>query len=233
MKSNKILFLTIFFLVSSAQAQVTVLTYHSISDKHNDMATTLKTFENQINYLIFRKVSFINSHTLVNSIINKQELPNNSVVLTFDDGWKNQVLAMKFLSEKNIPATFGLVTQFQKINSVTCLQKEDLTYFSKSDFTYVNHSFTHDIKKFLVNPEEDLNKSEDELEKLKSLNIDIAPYYIYPYGKKNTLLVDAIKKHHYIAAFGVNGIKFFTTKVDIFNIPRFLVNEKTDLTKLF
>lgn len=227
------LFLALLCSISLSQAQVTVLTYHSISDRQNSMTTTLQTFENQINYLISKKVSFINSHTLVNSIIAKQELPNNSVVLTFDDGWKNQVLAMKILSEKHIPATFGLVTQFQKINSITCLQKEDLIYFSTSEFTYVNHSFTHDVKNFLVNPEEDLNKSETELDQLRSLNIDIAPYYIYPYGRKNVLLVEAIKKHHYIAAFGVNGIKFSTTKVDIFNIPRFLVNEKTDLTKLF
>lgn len=213
-------------------AQVTVLTYHTISDKKNNMATSFITFEKQINYLIAKNVNFVDTTTLINSIINKKELPKNTVVITFDDGWKNQVLAMELLDQKHIPATFALVTQFQKINSFTCIQKEDFIRFQKSPFIYVNHSYTHNIKDFLREPENDLIKSEAELNKIKNLSVNIQPYYVYPYGKKNSSLIEVIKKHHYIAAFGVNSIKFSTTNVDIYNIPRFLVNENTDLSKI-
>lgn len=217
-------------LVSSAQ--VTVLTYHTISDKKNNMATSFITFEKQINYLISKNANFVDTTTLINSIIKKKELPKNTVVITFDDGWKNQVLAMELLDKKHIPATFALVTQFQKINSSTGIQIEDFIRFKKAPFIYVNHSYTHNVKDFLKEPENDLVKSELELNKIKNLAVNVQPYYVYPYGKKNTLLIEAIKRHHYIAAFGVNSVKFSTTNVDIYNIPRFLVNEHTDLSKI-
>lgn len=224
------------FLLSSlsyvSYAQVTVLAYHSISDKKNNMATSIPTFEQQMNYLISKNVSFIDTTSLIKSIINKKELPKNTVVITFDDGWKNQLLAMKFLEKKHIPATFALVTEFQKNNSPTTIQQEDFILFKQAPFTYVNHSYTHNIKDFLKHPENDLNKSELELNHLQHLGVNIQPYYVYPYGKRNNLLIESIKKHHYTAAFGVNSISFSTSKVDIYNIPRFLVNEHTDLTKI-
>lgn len=221
-------------LVSSvfASNSVTILTYHSISNKKNTMTTTEETFRHQIDYLISKKVNFIDTKTLVNAIIEKKELPENTVVITFDDGWKNQNIAMKILSQYNIPATFALVTQFQEHNYATCLQKEDFLKYQKSPFTFVNHSYTHNVKDFLINPEEDLNKSEQVITHLKSLPIHFENYYVYPYGKKNMSLVNAIKNHHYIAAFGVQGYKFSTKNVDVFNIPRFLVNEHTDLSTI-
>ena len=218
--------------LAKTEKTVTILTYHSISDKKNSMSTKISTFTNQIDYLISKKVNFISSKDLVDAILNKKELPINTVVITFDDGWKSQNLAMSYLNQKDIPATFGLVTQFQKVNSPICLQKIDFQNFQKSKFIYVNHSFTHNVKDYLVHPEADLIKTELELNDLKKYNIDIEPFYIYPYGKKNNLLINSIKNHHYIAAFGVDSTKFSTTNVNIYNIPRFLVNESTDITKI-
>lgn len=215
-----------------ASNSVTVLTYHSINNRHNSMSTTEETFNQQINYLISKKVNFISSKALVNAIKNKQELPENTVVITFDDGWKNQNVAMEILTKHNIPATFALVTRFQEHNYATCLQKEDFIKYQKSPFIYVNHSYTHNVKDYLSHTEEDLNKSEKVLTNLKSLPIHIENYYVYPYGKRNNSLIQSIKDHHYVAAFGVQGYKFSTKNVDIYNIPRFLVNDKTDLKKI-
>lgn len=237
MKISLIFFGSLIFFNSSAFASssenpVTVLTYHSISNHNDSMSTSKETFIKQINYLQDKKVNFIDSKILINSIISKKELPKNTVVITFDDGWKNQNIAMEILTKYNIPATFALVTKFQEHNYATCLQKEDFLKYQKSPFIYVNHSYTHNVKDYLISPNDDLIKSEKVLNTLKKIPIHIENYYVYPYGKRNPELIKFIKEHYYIAAFGVQGYKFSTNNVDIYNIPRFLVNEKTDLTKI-
>lgn len=209
-----------------ASEHAVVLAYHGISSVPNSMNTSLKTFTEQMNFLKDNHYNIISSEQLVNAIQYKKSLPERAVVLTFDDGWKNQNQAMALLNQYHFPATFGLVTIFQKYNLSIDLQKSDFEQYKKAPFVYINHSFTHDEKKFLVNPEYDTTQSEIVL---KQLFGSYLPYYIYPYGKKNAKLITVLKKYGYIAAFDVQPNLVDINKTDLYRIPRYLIHEKTSI----
>lgn len=203
-----------------------VLMYHGINNKINSTNTSLSDFKQQINYLEKHHFNIISTQELVNDIKNKKDFPNKSVVITFDDGWKDQDEAMQVLAQKNIPATFCLVTWFQSFNSPTDLQRVDFKKYKNAPFTYINHSYTHNIHQFLVHPNEDTNKSEKVLDKLFG---HYQPYYTYPYGLYNEKLLTVLKEHGYIAAYGVVGEPVRLNHVDIFNIPRYEITTHTNL----
>jgi peptidoglycan/xylan/chitin deacetylase (PgdA/CDA1 family) len=226
---KKILVLSILGLSLSNMAyansnEAIVLMYHGISNKVNSTNTSLSNFQEQITYLEKNHFKIISTPTLVNDIKNKIEFPNKSIVITFDDGWKDQDEAMNFLAKNNIPATFCLVTWFQSFNSPTDLQKIDFSKYKNAPFTYINHSYTHDVHKFLVNPEQDTTKSEKVLDKLFG---KYQPYYTYPYGEYNEKLLKVLHEHGYIAAYGVAGEPVVLNKVNIFNIPRYEITNHT------
>lgn len=205
-----------------------VLTYHGISDIKNNMNTSLKTFEEQMSYLHENGYNIIKGSDLIKAINNKSLLPPKSVVLTFDDGWKNQDQAMEILDKYKFPATFGLVSIFQKQNSPTGLQKSDFIKYQTDNFDYVNHSFTHRQSDYLGNPTKDLDKSEAVL---KQIFGKLSPYYIYPYGLKNAKLVTELKNRGYLGAYGVLGVPVDTRHSNVYNIPRYLINDKVSLDK--
>ncbi len=231
MMKKKILFLSIIGLswmnIAYADSnEAIVLMYHGISNKINSTNTNLSDFKQQINYLEKNHFHIISTQELVNDIKNQKDFPNKSIVITFDDGWKDQDEAMQVLAQKNIPATFCLVTWFQSFNSPTDLQKVDFKKYQNAPFTYINHSYTHNIHQFLVHPNQDTNKSEKVLDKLFG---HYQPYYTYPYGLYNEKLLNVLKEHGYIAAYGVAGEPVRLNHVNIFNIPRYEITTHTTM----
>lgn len=207
-----------------------ILAYHGISDKKTSMNISFSNFKSQIDYLNKNGYTIIGLPELIDSINNKKLLPSKAIILTFDDGWKNQNQAMAYLSIKNQPATFGLVTNFQKINSKTTLQDVDFKEYKKSPFIYVNHSSSHRPQDYLMQPNKDVPKSKKELLELFTT---FYPYYIYPYGLKNKKLIDELKINGYKAGLGVDeGIVDINNKsIDMYNLPRYLINETTNIDK--
>ena len=113
---EQILFLIVFFLAFSArwnwwrtkQKGIAVLMYHNIGKvphKDNKSLWVSQTkFEKQINFL--RK----NGYTFLGfSDLGKKTYPEKSVLITFDDGYKNNLSALEFLISKKIKANMFLV----------------------------------------------------------------------------------------------------------------------------
>lgn len=90
-----------------------ILTYHSINIQSNSipgMVQNVKNFEQQMRYLKdnFRVISLTD---LCRLLKNGKELPKNSVVITFDDGYRDNYLnAYPILRKYKIPATIFLTT---------------------------------------------------------------------------------------------------------------------------
>jgi peptidoglycan/xylan/chitin deacetylase (PgdA/CDA1 family) len=206
-----------------------ILAYHGISSKPSSMNTSLIRFKEQIDYLIENKYHFLSLPELVKAIEEKKVIPNKSIVLTFDDGWKNQNLAMEYLSVKKIPAAFGLVSSFQNTNSKITLQLEDIKKYKDSNFIYINHSYTHNPKDYLYHSENDVKKSKAVLEKI----VPFYPYYIYPYGRQNPALISALKANGYKVGLDCNPAPVnLNGSISLFHLPRYLVNEKVTIEKL-
>jgi peptidoglycan/xylan/chitin deacetylase (PgdA/CDA1 family) len=225
---KNLIVLSLFSLTVNMYAyDAVVLAYHGISDKKTSMNTSLSLFKEQMNYLHQNNFNVISSDELYNTIKNKKSFSPKTVVLTFDDGWKNQNQAMEVLSQYHYPATFGLVTNYQFHNYPTGLQKEDFEKYKNENFTYINHSYTHEIKKFLRNPQNDLNQTHQTFNKVFGY---LPKYYVYPYGKNSLELINTLKHNNYLMAYSVND-GLVSNNVDLFRIPRNLVNESLNLNK--
>jgi peptidoglycan/xylan/chitin deacetylase (PgdA/CDA1 family) len=94
--------------------RIRVLMYHGVSEKDLLIWTQvpLQTFERQMSY-IKRHYHTISLSKAVEFIKGQGRIPNNSLVITFDDGFRsNYSLAYPVLKEYGLPATIFLTTSF-------------------------------------------------------------------------------------------------------------------------
>lgn len=209
-----------------AKNEAVVLMYHRIANFENDMNTNPQNFSNQMKYLHDNNYNVITSYELIQAIKNKTQLPSKSIVITFDDGWASQKAAMKVLSNYHFPATFSLVTEYQIYKNRTYLQKEDIENYKNERFTYANHSRTHFTKDFIGNPEKDVTQSKQDLIRLTG---SFTPIYVYPYGKYSKKLISVLKEQGYEGAFGVYGEPVNINRANIYDINRYLMNDKVSI----
>lgn len=99
--------------------KIRVLMYHGVDERQTDfilddptLVISTKNFEEQIKYLS-KSYNIISTHDLVAHIKNKISFPLNSVVITFDDGLKNNFInAFPILQKYNAKATIFLTTDY-------------------------------------------------------------------------------------------------------------------------
>ena len=93
--------------------RVTILMYHRFSGKEEPFKITQKTFESQIRFLIKRYNFVTLKH--YSDVLNAQreDLPDNPIILTIDDGhWDNYTFAYPILKKYSVPATLFISTNF-------------------------------------------------------------------------------------------------------------------------
>lgn len=158
------------------KSQVIVLTYHRVGNPTefpwNFPLVTMQNFENQIKYL--RKTyNIISLNTLVNHIRDREPMSGKSVVITFDDGYRNNFThAYPVLKRYSIPATINLVTAhigtgnlfwWDKIKYVlwnTKLKKIDLGEFGEHRLQSINDRVrlaSNINQKLKIKPEKEKN----------------------------------------------------------------------------
>ncbi|MFQ5421300.1 MAG: polysaccharide deacetylase family protein [Anaerolineae bacterium] len=106
--------------VYSWTLKVPILMYHYISvppegaDKYRiDLSVSPDHFREQMAYLAANGFTTIDLYDLSRAITNKQELPEKPVIITIDDGYRdNYVNAFPVLQEFGQTATISLATQF-------------------------------------------------------------------------------------------------------------------------
>lgn len=116
--------------------KIRILIYHGVENKQTDfslgipsLVISTKNFEKQIKYLS-KSYNIISMHDLTNHIKKKIPFPSNSVIITFDDGFKNNFInAFPILQKYNIKATVFLITDYIDTLKISWLDK--LVYILK------------------------------------------------------------------------------------------------------
>lgn len=98
------------------KSKIFILIYHSIPNENNDFykknQTPRSIFEKQLKVLS-KRFNVISLNAFISAINEHKDLPKNSVILTFDDGYKdNFTVAFDLLEKYNLPATFFLTTGY-------------------------------------------------------------------------------------------------------------------------
>jgi peptidoglycan/xylan/chitin deacetylase (PgdA/CDA1 family) len=184
--------------------------YHDFStNRSSKMKVSESSFEEQMRYLKDNDYKVITLDRFLNFMELQEQIPEKSVVITIDDGWKSlYTIAYPILKKYNFPATLFVYTDF--IGGKKALTWNQIKELSNNGFDIECHTKTHRyLTKFKTGENFDrfFKSAVEELmvpKKLikKRLNRDCT-CLAYPYGKTSSLIAAMAKKQGYRAAFTV------------------------------
>ena len=216
---------------------VPVLVYHNFSKKRSDKtAVGQDDFEAQMKYLKQNGYHVVSIDQLLDFIDYKKQLPEKSIVITFDDAWRSIFdIALPILIKYDFTATFFIYTDF--IGGGKAMTWKQIETLSKIGFDIQCQTKTH---RNLAVPK----KNESFKEYFKSISMEISypkklikkklnidcKILAYPYGETNNLVIAMLKKHGYLAAFTVarKPNPFF---IDKYRIYRSVIFGSYDMDK--
>lgn len=211
------IFFLSFFVATKTFAQETprlpVLMYHKISGNgHKDELTVQsQALETQFNYMRQEGFTPILLSQLVDYVKRKKPLPENPVLITFDDGYRDNYLVMYPLLKKyGMKANIFLVPAYLQEREPVVVNG-DMGYLMPSDVLSMDssmvefglHSFDHKNYKDASLQELDADIVNNK-RALQQLGIRFQPCLAFPYGaypKKNPF-----KKHYFFKTLSLNEI---------------------------
>ncbi len=237
-----------------AAAKVPVLSYHHIvsredlSESHyikgklNPMVVLKEDFEKQMAYLKEKGYTSLTLSELYDFLARKKDVPAKSVVITFDDGYKdNYVEAYPILKKYNFTAVSFIITGYvtSKLHPYV---PEEIQYLSLHEiergcdvFDYQSHTYNlHQREKNRFNQDASflLTKEADQIE--KDLRTSIRQLegrkkaFAYPYGEYSPNTINSLINLGFRMAFTVE--KKAAERGDrIYEIPRLPVVAETTM----
>lgn len=210
---------------------VTVFVYHSVA-KHStgetgeqrmlDVDTTV--FRAEMDVLRRRRCVVVSLSSVVNALREHTRLPGGAVVLTFDDGWKDQYEeAFPILKQYGYTATFFIYTHaiddgpaFMSWDAVRDLQRSGMTIGA--------HSRTHPE---MTRPGVSLANEIDSARSDLARETGVAPHlFAYPYGAWNARVAAAVRAAGFDAARGMADGDV-RPRSDVMALPAFLATDDT------
>lgn len=190
---------------------VAVLSYHRLSrDKTTRMIMRADDFRAQMQYLADNGYQVITLDQLLDFVEFKSPLPDKSVVITFDDGWKSTYeIAYPILREYGYPATLFVYTDFIG-GAGSSLSWAQLQELDENQFDIQCQSKSHRNLAKLKNGESFDDYFADLIREVVDACTEIGhklgkkvDYLAYPYGKFNALVISIMKKNGFRAGFTV------------------------------
>jgi peptidoglycan/xylan/chitin deacetylase (PgdA/CDA1 family) len=185
------------------------LNYHIINRAVSDkIAISEEAFEQQLTYLHEQGYHALSLAQAIAEIDSKQTAPPRSLLLTFDDGYAdNMLVALPVLQAYDMRATLFVITgyigQSNRWNHRACYDAQhmtwdDLRHWHESGGDIGGHSHLHYCMTRLGYDEQQetvrLNK------RLLEKEIGVTPRaFAYPYGRFNQAVVDVIRQHYELA----------------------------------
>lgn len=184
---------------------IPVLTYHSISyEKGNPIRMPKEQFEKEMKYLKENNYYTLSLDELYDYFVNKKPIPEKSIVLTFDDGYRdNYINAYPILKKYNFKAAIFVITDMVDKESFY-LTSNQLKELQKNGIDIESHTATHEnLSELSFDAQlKELNTSKNYLENLLSKKIK---YLAYPCGEYSDDTLKAVKEAGYIMAFTTAG----------------------------
>ena len=217
-----------------SKKRLTILTYHSISDKiEPDETVTPEEFEKQLQY-IKENYKVISLDEAIEYLPTDFERVSGSIVITFDDGYRdNYYHAYPLLKKYDLPATIFLISGFINNDGSKYLSLSQIHEMKENNISFGSHTVSHKILAKLTKEEvvSEIRDSKDTLESELSQKINS---FAYPVGTRadfDDATREIVKSCKYRCAcsnmYGMNG-----EDADIFTLKRIGI-ETTDTFSLF
>ncbi|MGB9878232.1 MAG: polysaccharide deacetylase family protein, partial [bacterium] len=195
-------------------------------------------FEKQIKFLLTRNYKIISLSEMIEYFKEKGKPPSRAVVITFDDGFKNNYLyAYPILRKYNLPATIFLTTGFikggtkcvsfsptwKKIfqefpQSALPLSWDEVRVMGKNGIDFGAHTISHPhlLKLSYDEAREEIIQSKKEIEEKIGKEVK---YFSYPYGEYNERIIEFVKEVGFTCVLSTNCSPF-SKKTSIWEIGR-------------
>ena len=149
-------------------------------------------------------------------------IPRNLVIITFDDGYKDNLEAVEILKEFGYPATIFIIVE--KVGKKGYLSEEDIvSILSDTEVDIGSHTLTHaylpDQEKARVKRE--IFQSKKQLEEHFSQNIETISYPIGGFTKE---VLKEVESANYLCACATN--RGFSKKLNRFALRRIKVTNR-------
>lgn len=188
------------------QYTVPILMYHYIDQADWSLSVSSESFERQMKYLKDRRYNVISLDDLVVGKRAGKRFPHNTVVITFDDGAKdNYTEAYPALKQYQFPATIFVITQRMgtAFDSVEYLTWEQVREMSEAGIDFGSHTQHHgylpDFSREEIMAEVSGSKRDIEKEIGKTIK-----HFCYPSGGFTEEAKEIIEQSGYLSASTTN-----------------------------
>ncbi|SEN26130.1 Polysaccharide deacetylase [Mesobacillus persicus] len=221
-----------FFSPTSTQAQqsIPILIYHSIDEYtgqgSKELFVTPKNFEQQMTYLKDHGYTLLTFERW-----NEIENVDKPILITFDDGYKNNLNAYSTFqklenSQFKPTGTIFVISDF--VGRSNRLSPEDLRELANSGyFSIQSHTATHPDLTKITNYDYELKKSKEKIEQITSRPVIALSY---PYGNFSNQVIEETKKYYEFGLTTTPG-QFIKKglKDELYLLPRIYIKYSTSL----
>ncbi|MDP1853336.1 MAG: polysaccharide deacetylase family protein [Candidatus Omnitrophota bacterium] len=205
---------------------VPILMYHRI-DKEDSLTSKLavspQVFRKQMSFLARNKYNVIALNQLVSLIKAKSRIPQNTVVITFDDGNEdNYSQAYPILKEYNLPATIFIIVDF--IGKPGYMNEGQLKELAQSGLIALgSHTMTHPVLTKIDESllDKEISGSKKALEERTGFSVKLLSY---PLGAFNESVRRKVIEAGYKGAVATNPGKNYPND-DIHALKRMRISE--------
>jgi peptidoglycan/xylan/chitin deacetylase (PgdA/CDA1 family) len=183
--------------------EASILLFHRVNDEDDDpMSTPTYIFEDMIKKIKnnYRPISL---QELIEKIRQGEKIEHSTVVITFDDGYRDNVTnALPILEKHGVPATFFIASGYVGTNKVFPWDEEnrnkfenltwdDVRYIRRKGFEIGSHTINH-VNLGEVSLETARREIRGCKEKIESETGEIVDKFAYPFGRRDKMRVEVI-----------------------------------------
>jgi peptidoglycan/xylan/chitin deacetylase (PgdA/CDA1 family) len=189
-------------LVAGAERSIPVIVYHRVGYTEGQLTITPERFAADLKSLAeagYRTISIKQFYKFIEG--NETELPGQPVLITFDDGYRdNYENAFPVLQRYSMAATFFVITgMVDTAERVTSSQIMEMAHYGMS---IGSHTVSHRSLAELSTEEalRELTMSRDQLADILGKKVE---FFAYPRGAYTSETISCVKEAGYVGAFTV------------------------------
>jgi len=209
--------------------KIPILMYHSISyEKGNTLRIPKESFRNQMKYLKDNNYTTLTLDELYAYMKMSKKLPEKSIVITFDDGYKdNYTNAFPILKEFKFKSTVFVITNAIDKDK-NYLTSNEIKSMDKNNMRIESHTASHEHLDKIPYKDEvtTMTTSKSNLERILGRKIN---YIAYPYGEYNSDTIKAAKQSGYKLAFSTE-FGWINKDNNIYSLGRIYISSAYNLT---
>jgi peptidoglycan/xylan/chitin deacetylase (PgdA/CDA1 family) len=210
---------------------VPVLMYHYIGNlptnadaTRNDLTVSTQNFQAQMNFLLSQGYNSITPDQLYSYLTKGTAIPAKSVIISFDDGYADTFdNAVPILEADHLTGMFGIITGLVATKPTSNYANwQQIISARSAGMAIVSHSYSHPDFAALSASDQNFNIAKSTVDLTGELGMPPI-YFIYPYGKYNSITEQTLKNHGYVMSF-TTAYGFVKPGENLLELPRVRVH---------